>query len=451
MITITQSEYDELKALVSTLSKQVLVLQEEQRLLRNGRNSGTSSSPPSQDMGRSNMQNQRVKSGRKSGGQPGHEGHSLKIIEQADEVIDHLPWYCTDCGSDLEGCTARLTMSRQEIVIPPVQARCVEHRAYQKMCPDCGRLSAATLPPHLKAPIQYGTEVEAMVGYLSVYQHLPYNRIKALLSDLFGLSVSEGTIDSMLGRMSEKAMPLYDNIRERVAQSPVVGSDETGSRFAGKKGWFHVWQTRTLTFIVASMNRGFQTIESNFGSGFPASVYVSDCWAAQLKVPALSHQLCMAHLLRELRNFESALKCSWSSQMKVLLQQAIALKQLLSPVDYLTVAHRTTINQMQEKLTELLQVDHSASHQKIKAFATRLNKNRNSILTFLYHEKVPPDNNASERAIRNVKIKTKVSGRFATEVGAARFAIIRSVIDTTLKNTKMVFKALNLLAKTQPE
>jgi hypothetical protein len=64
---------------------------------------------------------------------------------------------------------------------------------------------------------------------------------------------------------------------------------------------------------------------------------------------------------------------------------------------------------------------------------------------------VPPDNNGSERAIRNVKVKTKVSTQFRTEKGAQRFAILRSVIDTTIKNSQSVFQALTLLVNFVPE
>jgi len=135
-----------------------------------------------------------------------------------------------------------------------------------------------------------------------------------LLKDLFGLGISEGTVDNMLIRMAQKALPLYNSIREQLQKSDVVGSDETGSRFGGKKGWFHVWQTTSLTFIAASLNRGYKTIKEYFAHGFPLTVYVSDCWAAQLKVAALAHQLCIAHLLRELR-----------------MQEAISLKKQMQP------------------------------------------------------------------------------------------------------------------------
>jgi len=429
--------------------KLVSALQEDIRLLRNGKNSGTSNTPPSHQIGRSNTQNFRVKTNRKPGGQSGHEGSTLKIKEFADKTIDHIPQYCNDCGFDLEQATATLKASRQEVVIPPIEALYLEHRSYSKVCARCGKICTGGMPAHMKGPIQYGVSVGALVSYLSVYQHIPYYRITVLLKDLFSLPISEGTVDNILKRTAQKALPLYDTIRERVQQSHVVGSDETGSRFEGKKGWFHVWQTTSLTFIVASMNRGYQTIKEYFADSFPLTVYVSDCWAAQLKVAALAHQLCIAHLLRELRNFEDALACQWSSAMKQLLQEAIALKKQMQPHDYLAPINAVTT--LEQRLSVLLQADHRTSHKKVKAFARRLNKNSSSVFTFLHHPKVPPDNNGSERAVRNVKVKTKISGLFRTEQGAKNFAIIRSVIDTTIKNTNNVFDALSLLVNLQPE
>jgi transposase len=438
-----------LTAQVSDLIKMVMALQEEIRLLRNGKNSGTSNTPPSHQIGRSNSQNFRVKTNRKPGGQSGHEGSTLKIKECPDKTIDYIPQYCYDCGFNLEECAAIFKASRQEVIIPPVQTLYVEHRSYSKVCAHCGKVCTGAMPGHLKGPIQYGAGIGVLVSYLSVYQHIPYYRITVLLKDLFGLPISEGTVDNLLKRTAQKALPLYDTIRERVQQSHVVGSDETGSRFEGKKGWFHVWQTTGLTFIVASMNRGYQTIKEYFADGFPLTVYVSDCWAAQLKVAALAHQLCIAHLLRELRNFEDALACQWSSAMKQVLQDAIVLKKQMQPKDYLVTT--SAVAALEQRLSVLLQADHRTSHKKVRAFARRLNKNRSSVFTFLYQLKVPPDNNGSERAIRNVKVKTKMSGLFRTEQGAKHFAIIRSVIDTTIKNTNNVFDALSLLVNLQPE
>jgi transposase len=434
---------------IPQLIKTIEALQEQVHLLRNGKNSGTSHTPPSHQIGRPNAKSLRINKGRKSGGQPGHEGTTLQIKAVPDETIDYMPQYCNDCGKDLQQATPNLEQSRQEVIIPCIQARYVQHHSYSKVCSQCGKNCTSALPSRLTAPIQYGSSVAAIVSYLSVYQYVPYQRMTILLKDLFNLPISEGSVDNLLERTTQNAQPVYNTIQQKIQQSKVVGSDETGSSYGGKKGWFHTWQTITLTFIVASLNRGYKTIEQYFKDGFPLSVYVSDCWAAQLKVKALLHQICTAHLLRELRNFEDALSCKWSTAMKQLLLDAIALKKQLTPQDYLHPP--ATVTQIEERLVQLLLYDHSTSHTKIKAFLKRLIKNRCSILTFLHHAKVPPDNNGSEQAIRNVKIKTKISGQFRSERGAARFAILRSVIDTTIKNTRNVFEALTILANLQPE
>ena len=424
-------------------------LHEEINLLRNGRKSNTSSTPPSHDIGRSNSKNLRIKTGRKSGGQHGHKGATLEMKENPDEVIDYKPDYCSNCGADLQQVDSEITDRKQEVVIPQIQVQYLEHRSHTKTCPGCGVCCIGELPAHLKGPIQYGASVTAMVIYFSVYQYLPYKRIAIMFRDIFSMPISEGSIDNLLKRSTQKAFSVYEIIRQRIRGSKVVGGDETGCSVGGKKGWVHTWQNNTLTFIVASLNRGYKTIETYFKDGFVKAVYVSDCWAAQLKIPALRHQLCIAHLLRELTNFEDALFCTWSKKMKQLLQEAIVLKKQLTMADFNEPP--PTVLQLQIKLEYLLQEDCTTSHRKVRAFIKRLIKNKDSILTFLYYQDVPPDNNGSERAIRNVKVKTKVSGQFRTEKGAQRFAILRSVIDTTIKNSQGVFEARMLLVNFVPE
>jgi transposase len=140
---------------------------------------------------------------------------------------------------------------------------------------------------------------------------------------------------------------------------------------------------------------------------FPDSFiyYVSDCWASQSKTKAKGHQLCIVHLLRELLNFEKALNDSWSIQVKELFYRALKLKKNLTGDDY--------------KNPPLLNPSrYSCGQQRL------------------------------ERSIRNVKVKTKVSGQFRNKEGkgADRFAKIRSVIDTTIKNGQNVYAALRALA-----
>jgi transposase len=192
-------------------------------------------------------------------------------------------------------------------------------------------------------------------------------------------------------------------------------------------------------------SRGYESIIETFSNGFPNSVYVSDSLAAQLKIATKSKQLCLAHLLRELSNFEDVFNCTWASEMKQLFKSAILHKKKMDTIDYFQVSEK--VKEFENKLSELLEYDYSNKHKKQKAFVNRLLKNRNNILTFLYYHEVPPDNNGSERAIRNAKVKMKISNQFKSFDFANHYAVIRSVIDTTIKNSNDVFGALSSLAE----
>ena len=424
-------------------------LKDKIALLKGGRDSSTSSTAPSQDISRSNSCSLRVPSGRKSGGQPGHTGHHLQMTDTPDEIIDHIPSLCTCCGNSLEEAPCHSYIPRQVVDIPPVRPIYTEHRSHLKICPSCGAKNKGVFPDTIVAPIQYGPVVEATTGYMSAYQYISYKRITRFFRDCFRLPLSEGTIDSLLDNLANKLTDTYESIRGLIQSAPVVGADETGCKVNGKKHWFHVWQNRWLTFIVAFKHRSYEVIEQYFPDGFPLSFYVSDCYASQLKTLAKAHQLCLVHLLRELKNFVKNLNSKWSAQMQALLLQALELKHTMTADDYLHPPPQ--VADINKQLDELLAQDCSKFHKKEQAFVKRLIKNRNSILTFLIYEIVPPHNNASELSIRNAKVKTKVSGQFRNieGKGADRYAKIRSIIDTNIKNGEDVYSALLHLTQSQ--
>jgi transposase len=333
-ITIPRTEYEEMKREIAELRTMVRQLEEAIALLKGGKNSRTCSTAPSADIGRSNSYSLRKASGKKSGGQPGHAGHSLQMSDTPDEIIDHVPQYCQHCHEHLQEEVSQSYTRRQPVDIPPVQPIYTEHRSHIKICPKCGKESRGVFPERLQAPVQYGEVIEATAGYMSVYQYLPHHRITRFFRDCFGLHLSEGTVDSFLTNLGEKATSAYETIRRRVQLSSVAGADETGCHVNGKKHWFYVWQTHTLTFIAACAHRSFEMIKQYFKDGFQHSVYVSDCYAAQLKTTAEAHQLCLAHILRELLNFEKHLCSEWSKSMKALFLRALDLKKTMTANDY---------------------------------------------------------------------------------------------------------------------
>jgi transposase len=429
------------------LVEEIKGLKNKIAFLENGKKSSTSHTPPSHDFTSIKRVNLREKTDKKSGGQMGHTGFTLELKEKADIEIQHRPTHCKCCGKCLADMPFSVVSKRQVIDIAPLAAKYSEHQSLQITC-TCKQVNVKELPTHLTAPIQYGSGVTALVGYLSTYQYVPFNRIQSLFKELFLLPISEGTLVHMLDKLHHNALPFHEQIRKRILKSNVVGADETGVSIAGKKAWMHVWQNTHYTYIVASLNRGFATIAKHFEHGFSKLIYVSDCWAAQLKTNSKKKQICLAHLMREAKNFEQSLGCTWSKKLKQLLKASIETKNQLTPQEY---KNNTQIEAHKIALSSLLQQDSSNFDAKVKTFQKRLCKYEQHIFTFLDHPEVPPDNNASERAIRNVKVKTKISTGFRTLAGAEIFATLRSVVDTTIKNNNQVFKTFELLAITAPE
>jgi len=426
----------------------VKVLHDEIRLLKNGRNSNTSSTPPSQDYGRSNQKSLRESSGRKSGGQKGHEGNTLKMVKVPDEILKYNPEFCQQCGQTLNISESVLVKKRQEIDIPPIVPRVIEHQSYSCNCNNCGHSTTSKLPEYLRGNIQYSPKYMALIGYLSSRQYIPYNRIAEIMKDIFNTSLSEGTVDNILQRSTQLAKGIYEQIRLRVEQSEVVGGDETGIKINGKKGWLFTFQTRELTYNHVSFTRGFENIQTCFKKGFPKSVYVTDCLPAQLKTNAKAHQICLAHLQRELNNFIDTFNCDWSKQLKSLFKQALEVKTQLKPNEY---CENIKVKNLEIKLDLLLKTTLVDKNKKVQTFIKRLIKNRDAIFVFLHQYNVPPDNNTSEQAIRNAKVKMKVSNQFKTIKGANTFAILRSVIDTTIKNSQNVLAAFSTMAYSPAE
>ena len=131
--------------------------------------------------------------------------------------------------------------------------------------------------------------------------------------------------------------------------------------------------------------------------------------------------------------------------MKDLVIQAHNLKKELTKPDYYGPNKKR--NDLEKALVTLLQTNIDETHSKAKTLQKNLWKHQQHIFTFLWYADVPPENNGSERAIRNIRIKQKISGQFKTEKGANGFTVIRSIIDTVIKSGQNVMEALTLIAK----
>ena len=205
---------------------------------RLGLNSRTSGKPPSSDgLGKPNAKKRtkslRGPSDRKSGGQPGHTGKTLRQTPTPDTIIDHFPVVCSGCGAPLSPETAEASTARQVIDLPPPPPpQVTEHRTHQCRCDQCDGITRADFPDGINAPVQYGARIAGIASYLQTVHCIPEHRLGEIFIDLLGVPIAPATLTSLIWRTADRLKPMTLAIKEALigSQSGVVHLDETGQR-----------------------------------------------------------------------------------------------------------------------------------------------------------------------------------------------------------------------------
>src|SRR5215208_6918107 len=437
----------------------------EDRLAKNSRNS---SKPPSSDgsVTKPEPKSLRGRSGKKPGGQKGHAGTTLSLVENPDHVLMHSPEECEGCGRSLaEEAVASDWERRQVVDVPPILAlEVTEHRSRRKRCSGCGRITTAEFPEEASArAVSYGPRIEALSVYLMEYQLLPYERASELLSDLFGEPApGVGTLHSALRRSFEGLERTEEEIEERLRQARVGHFDETGLRVGVKGMWVDVASTAKLTHYAVHEKRGSEATEEIGILPSFRGVAVHDGWSAYQQYEQCAHALCNAHHLRELTFVEEEHKQEWAGRMKALLSEIEEAVRKEAACGQTHLAPEK-IGDFEGRYQRLLEAGLEANpppeqpgkrgrpkQTKGKNLLDRLDKHREAVLRFMRDFGVPFDNNQAERDLRMVKVRQKISGCFRTKEGAAAFCRIRGYISTVKKQGENVLLALEGVFRGNP-
>lgn len=396
-----EKEVQELKTLVDKTNRKKVP-----------KNSKNSNRPPSKDVQKpKRTKAKKKKSNKKTGGQPGHKGHYLEMADQPNKTRNYFPNKCKNCNKKLNQSKATLDCFKQEIDIPIIQPIVTQFNRFEIVC-SCGMCNSGKLPKRLTGNIQYGPRIRSFINYASVYQYVPFKRLTEMLRVCFNINLSQGTIFNTLERTSLKMKGTYDRIKMKVSQSDVVGGDETIIFVGGQKWYDWVWQSNDATFITCEPNRKKTNITKHFPNGFPNSILVSDRYKAHLNTPAKGHQICWAHLIRKINYIEDTEPNQWAQQLIQIYKKAKHLETLKSSYSRKQKGSKKT-KELEAELTRLLISDIDKNkYPETKKLFKDLKINREKILTFIYHKAVPSHNNASELAIRNAKVKMKISGCF---------------------------------------
>lgn len=427
------------------------------------KNSNNSSKPPSSDGLKKKTKSLRTKSGKSVGGQKGHEGNTLELNDNPDEIIIHTIDKCDVCGASLEDVVPENYIVRQVIDIPETEVKVIEHRAEVKRCPKCRRRNTGTFPEGVTNTAQYSEKVKAVAVYLTQYQLIPYKRSKELINDFFGIELSEGTIANFNMSCYEVLEPIEENIKHSIIEhSGAAHFDETGIYIDKKRQWLHVASTEKYTYYEAHEKRGQKAMDqigilSNF-----SGTAVHDGFKSYNKYSNCSHALCNAHILRELNGISELEKQAWAEPMKNLL---LEIKKEVD-LNYNTANALTLdkIEAFEKRYAQILEdgfkedyISNAKSYSEEKAknstslnLLNRLSGQKDEILAFMHDFDVPFDNNLAERDLRMTKVKQKISGTFRSTDGAKAFTRIRGYASTVRKCGLKTFECIKSIFTPNP-
>lgn len=455
-LPFSEANFRMLLALVKSQSEEIAHLKGRIKELegRLNQNSSNSSRPPSSDGFKKRIANLRKRSGKKPGGQPGHQGDTLQMISDPDEVILHLPnrKNCCSCGCE---AWEKLAFEVAQVVdIPVIKAKITEHRKVRYKCRNCGEILSGTFPEGIVANrAQYGEGIQSLAVYFNEYHFIPYHRLKELFSDCFSLTLSVGSLVNFIKKAGERLATFEDHLRDALLSSSLLHGDETGMRCESKTQWIHSLSNDQLTYYQLDAHRGTEGQEQIGLLPAYKGHLVHDRYASYFQYEQMDHSLCNAHLLRELKYLYEQEGCCWAEQIKNLLLKAKEHKEKCSSVSqhYKTrlgnefkkiVLHHLKKEDRKMAGSPRLKRRGKPKRSKAHNLLRALCKYQKAVLAFIMEPNVPFDNNQAERDLRMVKTKQKISGCFRSTDGGQAFCRIRSYLSTLKKNNENILQGI---------
>lgn len=441
---IAQQQQQVEQLLAHNAALQARVQELEARLAKDSHNS---SKPPSSDGLVRKTKSLRRRSGKKPGGQIGHQGDTLRLVATPDTVVEHRPAICLHCQIPLPEAAPVVVRERRQVQeLPAVRLRVTEHQALHVRCPACQAITVGQFPAAAPGRVQYGPRLRALTVYLVQQQLVPYGRVRELFGDLFGADLSVGTLVEWVQQAALALQPMEAAIKAALSQAPVLHNDETGVRQAGRLAWIHVASTKQLTHYGVHPQRGSEAttaigILPSFGG-----VSVHDGWKPYRAHTSCRHALCNIHHLRELTFLEEQYGQTWAKDLKEALREMKTATEQARAVGTarLPAAERARfVARYQDLLTTGLAANpppprraHHRGRQKqspARNLLERLLLGQDETLAFLDDLSIPFDNNQAERDLRMLKVQQKISGCFRSPRGSAAFARIRGYLSSLRK------------------
>lgn len=471
-VRFLMKQNEDQSARIAELSAEIASLNQIIRELKEqiNKNSKNSSKPPSSDGLKKPAVNKnkslRESSGKKQGAQEGHDGVHLSVISDPDHIENHMHSDCTGCPHRAKCLSKACIKETRHEVDAVVTVDLTAHNAIEvRECPLHGGVKTGSFPENIKATVQYGKNLQAMVVAFNTVGAVSINRTHEILSSVFNIPLATGTIKNMVTRCAESLKDTYERIRLKMIMLGLVHCDETGSRVDGKTCWVHVASDQDYTYLTINQKRGQIGMDAADVLPHVRGIIVHDCWGSYWKYQDVTHAICCAHLLRELNGvIENHPEQTWAVRFKKLLldMKKVRDKALLSEKDEVSYYHRHKFDKEYDAIIKTAYEENPLPEtpakkrgrkkkSKVLNLICRLDNYKESVCLFIKNLCVPFDNNQAERDLRMVKVKTKVSGCFRSEEGAQEYLTIMSYIGSARKHGINAFTAIREALNGNPD
>lgn len=456
-----QTETIAVQAAINDKLKEEIKVQKE-RLNKNSKNS---SKPPSSDgLNKPDPKSLRKASGKSPGAQKGHDGNGFKLMKEPDETIQYHPNQCEGCSNFGLCKVCGISDTKYDVDIC-VETKVTAHQVLSYECPfKSNKVISGSFPTNIKSTMQYGDNLEALAISLNTSGMMGIKRTHNILSAVFGIPISTGTIFSMVKDCGLKLKDTVELIRQNVCNLPSVHFDETGLRVSKKLHWVHGASNSLFTYLSVEEKRG--TIGMNSSGVLPnfSGVAIHDFWMPYFKYEGSSHAVCNAHLLRELTGIiENNPDQSWAQDTIELLLRMKTAKEVAisrgkpSLSDECLTYFNEKYDTLFAKAINQNPIESKSGKRgrpkkgKIRALIDRFVGYKGEVCLFINDFSIPFTNNLAEQDIRMIKVKQKVSGCFRTKAGADTFVTIMSYLGTASKHGINAYTAIKYALSNQSQ
>ena len=414
------SEIEKLKTLIKTLEVQIIELKLqlerkdkriedlEEQLRCNSQNS---SQPPSQDKPSNKKEKKKFISDRKKGGQKGHIGKTRGLLPS--EKIDNFVT-CkapTKCGCGGEVKIWKRIRRHQVYDIPEIKFTVTEYQIEEGKCPICGKYHRGELPSNVGIS-GFGVKVHTTLALLTSVYRLSKRQALKLLQELYQLPISLGSVSNAEFRVSKALKPAYEEVQRQVQLAAVSHVDETSYKECNKSGWAWILATKQATFFKIDPSRGKKVAYSLLSSMMLKQVIVSDRYGAYNFLPPMKHQVCWAHLKRDLTKISERSGIAGIIGCKLLrTYNKLFFTWKTAPPNAWDIdkKYRKRMNYLRRKFLKHLQDGAMCEHKRTAGTCQNLLDQGPSLWLFFSNEEVPPTNNLAERQLRSLVIARKLS------------------------------------------